>query len=365
MAKKGLELSRDEKAAVIFLCMDEEASAQMFSQMKDDEIKRVGSALLKLKRIPAAQMEETIAEFVDGMLGNVKLEKPSEEKFEDVKIDGKIAAKNLIERSIDIDRGEAILSTLGQAMPASEEELGNFGVLVQQYPSNDLYKIFKDEHPQVIAIVLLYAKRNVIREILDKFEENIIVEIVSRMASVEKISKKVIDELTAVLMQDMEEKAKAGKGTIGATVEEEEEEEEIEGFGNTIKVLKTFKESYATEIIEKIEGLDDQLGKNLYKNMFTMEDFLRAEDAGMRELLRGITNDDLKYALKDASEALQDKFFGNMSERAAKIIREDMEVLPALKVEEIETASENIISVAKQLIKDEKLILAEIEDDEE
>ena len=115
------------------------------------------------------------------------------------------------------------------------------------------------------------------------------------------------------------------------------------------------------QMIEEIEKADPEMGSKLAKKMFTMEDLERADDGGIRELLRGIRNEDLKAAIKDSADSLKQKFFKNMSERAAMIFKEDMDVMAPLKVEEIEIAQDNILKVAKEMIKEDKIKLTEVE----
>lgn len=368
MAKEARELNKSEKAAVFFLCMDEEATSQLFAQMEDEEIKKIGSALLNLKKVPANAIEQMIDEFlskVQEIPAAATVDKNV--KFEDMSFDGKKVAKNLILKSLKGNRGQEILANLGKSMPASTEDLNDFGKLLMNYSPDDLYKLFKEEHPQLLAIITLYAKRKIAKDFVAKYSKEIQIEMISRMAQVKIIPKAVIDELNKIIIQDIENKRKA-KGSTGAQVEEVEEEEEdieIPGMDNTLGILKIFTNEISSSLLEGVDQIDHELAEQLSKNMFTLEDLLRADDVGMRELLRGITNDDLKFSLKDATPEIQEKFLANMSSRAAKIIREDMEVMPSLKVDDIESARSNILKVAKNLIKEEKLHLASLEDENE
>ncbi len=367
MAKEARELNKSEKAAVFFLCMDEDATSQLFSQMEDEEIKKIGSALLNLKKVPANAIEQMIDEFltkVQDVPATAIVEKNL--KFEDMAFDGKKVAKNLILRGLKGNRGQDILANLGKTMPASTEDLNDFGKLLTNYSSDDLYKLFKEEHPQVLAIVALYAKKKIAKDFVSKYSKEIQIEMISRMAQVKIIPKAVIDELNKIIIQDIENKRKA-KSSTTTQVEEEEVEEDIEipGMDNTLGILKILTNDVSSSLLEGVDQIDHELAEQLAKNMFTLEDLLRADDVGMRELLRGITNDDLKFSLKDASEEIQEKFLANMSSRAAKIIREDMQVMPSLKVDDIEAARSNILKVAKNLIKEEKLHLSSLEDENE
>lgn len=363
MAKQEVQtrnLSKTEKAAVLMLCMDEKTTSELFNQMDDAEIRRIASTLLKIDSLPSSQVQDVLQEFAQG----VKTAKEGDNLDASIKIDGNKITQNLLSKSLPADRSREILSTLtsNQQQVATENE--DFQGLIKQYNTDDLFELLKNEHPQVSAIALANAKKKTAKEVISKFDEEKQIHIISRMAQLETISGQAMSDLQEYVVVKMREMTPAG----GAKGKEVKQELNIEGMEDTIKLLKSFGRDAADKLISGIGGLNEELSAAISKRMFTIEDLLYANDVGIRELLRGITNEDLKIGLKDSDEAIKEKFFGNMSERAALILREDMEVIGALKVEEIEAAQQNILNVAKNLMKEDKLILetpADEEDDEE
>ncbi len=357
-------LNKFEKAAVLMLCMDEKSTADLFSHLQDDEIRQIGGAMLKLQKIPAVQIQAIMDEFVQGVTNKEGI-KRKQYSLEDVKMDGKRVIERLISRSLPQKRSQAILHTIGQTILASSSEERDLKKFLKPFTEESLYDLLKEEHPQLVALALVNAKKSVARAVLDKFSEEVQVDICGRMARMDKVSEQIVDDLRTFMTQKLaKQQAAAGPGAKASgpaaygTVT-------LEGLSDTLRLLKSLPRDRSMKIVEEIEKMDPEIGAQIVKQMFTIEDLERADDNGIRELLRGITTEDLKVALKNVATHIQDKFFRNMSERAAMILKEDMEVLPPLKVEEIEAAQQNILKVAKDLMKEEKLKLTEATEEDE
>lgn len=372
----GKELSNVEKAAVLLLCMDEKTTGQLFAQMEDEEIREIGSALLKLHQIPMGQVESVMNEFAQGVIGNARILPTNKANFfeNNLEIDGQSIAERVLSKSLARGRSEGIIKSLGaptqskaSKRPAAEDI--DLASMLASLTVKDIKKLFGDEHPQVLALILSQVQRKVGREYLKELPDLQQLELLNRMARLEKISKEAMQDLAEYVAQLMDERAKAAAaaGSSGAVVEDEEEVEkdvDITGFEQTLKLLKSLDREKAMELVEKLKEQDPEIGELVAKRMFTVEDLVRADDPGIRELLRGVSNEDLKIALKETPDEVKNKFFKNMSERASMILREDMEVLPSLKVEDIEAAQERVLEVAKNLMKEEKLKLEAIPDED-
>lgn len=344
-------LSRNEKAAVLLLCMDEKSTADLFGQMKDDEIRKIANALLHLSYIPSTQIQSVIEEFSKGF--SVFREKSVSA---DVTVDGGKAVENLLGKTLPRGRGQQIMQAIqGESPQSSAESEADFKALIQKYSAEVLHSVLTEEHPQVVAVVLANLKKKNAREFLLMFPKETQPELISRMAALTKIPGGAMQDLQSYVMRKLAQtKVQAGDDSkkTAAPVN-------IEGMLDTVNLLKSLKRDDSMVLVEEVQKLDAEIGDMISKQMFTIEDFERAADTGIRELLRGITNDDLKVALKNTTDVVKERFFGNMSKRAAMILREDMEVLPPLKVEEIDAAQSNILRVAKELMKEGKFTLSE------
>jgi len=352
-------LSKSEKAAIMMLCMDEETTAQLFDQMGDDEIKKVGSALIKLNQLPVAQIKDVIDEF------NKSLGKTKEQDSTSINFDGNKVAENFFSRSLPKGRGKQILSSLNNPVPSlalPDQNATDLKGLVQNLEADTLLEIMGNEHPQVIAVILAYVKKNQAKLFLEKLISEVQVEVISRMARLQNISQEMMDHLVTFVSQKIKS-LKSGGGSKKET-SKKDIAVPVEGLESTVTLLKVFKRDQSDQILDQVSQLDAEMVEAIQKQMFTMEDMERSNDPGIRELLKSVSNEDLKVALKNCPDTLKERFFKNMSERAATILREDMEIMGPLKVEEIDTAQQNILKTAKELIKQEKMILTEVVSEE-
>ncbi len=341
-------IKNHEKAALLVLSMGEEAAGSLMNELSDEDIRKIGNALLGIQNVPSNLIQQVLDEFSEDV------ESPSESTPELLNIDGKHALQKMLNQTLSPERSGTLLGSIFR--PASEEEKTGLKELISEFSAEALLAAISEEHPQVIAIVMNYAKRPVAKEVLDKIEENIKIEVYIRMAQLEKISSKAILDIKNLLS---ERKPKASEG------DEEKIEEEINlsGLQDTINLLKTLKKEQSTLILEEISKKDANLGLAINKKMFTLEDLERADDPGIRELLKTVKMDDLKIALKDAPDGVKNKFFANMSQKASSILKEDMEAMPPQKVEAIETAQELVLKEAKELIQQEKMTLTPIQEE--
>ncbi len=354
-------LTKQEKAAVILLCMDEKTNGQLFSNLNDEEIRRAGSALLKLQNLQASQIQGVIEEFAQ-QLTKKSAGKDKKGAEEGISIDGRKAAENLIVKTMPKNRGQGILSRLGQAamvIPSGQKDLA---ALMGECPPEILFDLLKDEHPQAIAISLSYAKKKTAKAVLEKLSPDLQTDVIFRMACLNKIGGKIFEDLGNFISDRLMERGTAPEEEA-ATEEKVLQEKTIEGIASTVKLLKSIPRDKAAKFIEDIEKVDKDLALRLSKLMLTVEDLERADDPGIRELLKNVKNEDLKICLKNAPETVKERFFKNMSERAVSILKEDMEVMAPIKIEDMEAAQTNLLQQVSRLIKEEKLKLVEVQDE--
>ncbi|GEM_PF-2574002 len=365
-------LTKSEKAAVLLLCMDEKSTGELFAQMEDDEIRKIGTALLRLNQIPAVQIQEVIDEFAKSVVG-IKVSEMTAAAApvsNDIALDGPSVAERLLGRSLSRGRSRQIMTSLSSPSKPQAAADGTLEDILLPLSSDEIFKIAGAEHPQVLALVLSLVKRKTAKAVLAQLEDAMQVDVIGRIARLAKVPMRVTQEIGAYIRDRVNERAAlAASGVVVDEVVEEAavvvEETEIDGFENTLRLLKSMPRERANQMIEAIGKFDAETCAQLNKRMFTIEDLERSDDPGIRELLRGISNDELKIALKDAPDTVKEIFFKNMSERASLILREDMGVLPPQKVEDIERAQDSIVAVAKKLIGEDKMHLAAVAEDDE
>lgn len=362
-------LSKSEKAAILLLCMDEQTTARICGDLRDEEIRKIGSALLKLNQIPAMQVQLVMDEFTRDMTnGRVTAASAPPAGEEMIPIEGRKLVEKFLGKTLGRGRGSQIFASLQSPMLGSGGQKMALDKLVAQCDEKSLYALISAEHPQLVALTLSMARRPVAKAVLEKFPPEQQIDLLRRMGKLEKVTDQQASALAGYLTERLTERMEqAASGTGPAAAEEEAEavpDLEVAGLAGTVKLLKGMGPEQSDAVLAELEKVDAELTAKIRKLMFTMEDLERADAPGIRELMRLISNDDMKIALKNAGDTLKEKFFKNMSERASMILREDMDVMAPIKVEELEAAQDRILESAKNLMKEDKLKLAVVTDDE-
>jgi len=202
----------------------------------------------------------------------------------------------------------------------------------------------KGEHPQTIAIIVSHLMHEKASQVLAYLPEQLQFEVVGRIASLETVPPDLIQEVDEVL-----EKELTSMGTRG---------EQIGGISVVAEILNHCDRRTGDSILQFLEETDSDLAERVRKLMFVFEDLLHVNDAGIRELLKEIRNEELTMALKTASEDLKAKLFKNLSQRAAQMLQEDISMMGPARLSEVESAQQAILTVARKLEKDGKLLLA-------
>lgn len=336
-------LSKAQKAALIFLFLEEKGAASLFEQMSDDEIKIIGSTLLKMEEIPVEDMSLVLGEFYESLGSPVKNEFTGKKIFE-----------KLVHKSLPEERRGKIFSVddIRGGKGSVHNPLESMFVVLN---AEQTYNLIKTEHPQTIAVILTLVKPNLSREVLNLFQDDLQTDILYRMSMLSTVSEDVLQ----ILEENFKEKISA----FGEVRERQTDSKgmEVPGIDIVLRFLRTQDWAKAEEIIDNIEKSNPEIAQALRKKIFTLEDLLRTDNNGIRALLKNIETGDLSLALKNAQASVQNVFFQNMSTRAATILKEDMEVSTA-KPEDVEVATDKILSEAKRLIKEGEMVLQPIKD---
>jgi flagellar motor switch protein FliG len=275
--------------------------------------------LAGLGRVPAALHAEVIADFY---ANNISSKYAGE--------GGLDYAKKILEASLDPKSAERML---GQIQTQVQKTPFSF---LQRAESESLLTFIQDEHPQTIALILCHLAHHKASEIIGGLPISKQVEVIKRVANMEQTNPEVIREvekglesrLSSMLGQSME---KAG------------------GIETVAEILNLADRSTEKSIMEGLESEDPDLVEQIRRLMFVFEDILKVNDKGIQAVLKEIENSDLSLALKTASEPLKEKIFKNMSERAAALIKEDMQYMGPVKVSDVESAQQRVVDIVRRL----------------
>jgi flagellar motor switch protein FliG len=326
------KLSGPEKAAVILLALGEE-HATVWQSLDEEEIKEVSQAMASLGTVSATAVEDLMVEFVSGMSGAGAIMG----SFEQTQ---KLLAAMMPEEKVNTLM-EEIRGPAGRTM---WDKLGNVNEAV-------LANYLKNEYPQTVAVVLSKIKSEHAARVLAALPEDFALECVMRMLRMEPVQREILDKIEATLRTEF-------MSNLARTSKRDSHEMMAE-------IFNAFDRQTEARFITALEERNREAAERIRALMFVFEDLSKLDPGGIQTLLRAVEKDQLALALKGASDSLREMFFSNMSERAAKIMREDMESMGPVRLRDVDQAQMAMVQVAKDLANKGEIMLAGAGGDDE
>ncbi|TAN71756.1 MAG: flagellar motor switch protein FliG [Magnetospirillum sp.] len=326
-------LTGPQKAAMFMLSLNEEHSSKLFGMLGDDEIKELSQIMASLGTVSSNLVERVFVEFADALSSTGSLTGTFD------------TTERLLMKSIPKDRVAAIMEEIrGPAGRTMWDKLGNVSEQV-------LANYLKNEYPQTVAVVLSKIKPDHASRVLAVLPENFAMEVIMRMLRMEVVQKEVLDGIEKTLRSEF-------MTNLARTQRRDSHELMADIFNNldrnTENRFMSALEERNRESSEKIKAL-----------MFTFDDLIRIDAAGIQVLLRSVEKDKLAIALKGGADAVKELFFKNMSERAGKMLREDMEALGPVRLRDVDQAQAAIVVMAKELASSGQLVISEGREEDE
>jgi len=326
-------LTGAERAAVIMLSLGEEHSEQIWRMMDEDEIKEVSQVMSTLGSISASLVEKLLVDFVSQMSGTGSLMGSYE------------STERLIARFMAPEKVSQIMEEIrGPAGRTMWDKLANVNETV-------LANYLKNEYPQTVAVVLSKIKPEHAARVLGALPEEFGMEVVQRMLRMESVQKDILDKVEKTLRVEF-------MSNLARTAKRDSHEHMAEIFNNFDRQTEgrflTALEERSRDSAERIKAL-----------MFTFEDLSKLDPGSIQTLLRNVEKDKLGLALKGATDSLRDVFFSNMSERAGKILREDMEAMGPVRLKDVDEAQMRMVNVAKDLANKGEIMIANKQGEDE
>ncbi len=316
-----------DKAAVLLMCLGEEASAKIFEELSDEEIGLVTRTIATIDHIPEDVKETVIAQFSE-----------SQRQFAGLFIKGNEFAKKTISSLAGEQRSVDLMDRFVSGMETRPLE-----TISRMQPSM-VAGLLEDEHPQTVSLVLSTQHTAHASEILAHLPEEIRADVVYRIAKIEKVSPEVITKIEDALHREI--------GIVGS-----KEQSQVGGLDKVVDILNNMQNQIDAEILEDIEETDPDMVEEIRKRMFTFENLTTLDGRSLQMILREVNNDSLTMALKTASDEMQEKVFANMSARAADMIRDDLEAMGPVRLSEVEAMQQSIVKIAMKLEEEGKLVL--------
>ncbi len=313
------ELPAVRKAAVLLLALEDDSAAKLLSRMDAGAVEEVTRELAGLGDVPRHIREAVLQEFYDMAMASSWANEG-----------GLAYARALLVKSLDPKVAERILQQISVTVRKTP-----FAFL-QKAESQHLLAFIQEEHPQTIALILSHLPHHKASEILAGLPQAKQVEVVKRIANMEQTNPDVVSEVERGLESRLSNMLTQSFEKIG-------------GVDTVAEVLNLVDRSTEKGIMEGLESEDPDLVEQIRRLMFVFEDINLVDDKGIQAVLKEVENDQLAMALKTASDPLKEKIFRNMSERAAALIREDMQYMGPVKLSDVEGAQQRIVDIVRRL----------------
>ncbi|NDY42885.1 flagellar motor switch protein FliG [Dissulfurirhabdus thermomarina] len=317
-----------EKAAVFLLTMGEQYTAEVFKHLSEDEVRRVSRVMAHVTNIPG----EAVEKITDEVRTKMALVQG------DMAVSVEDFLKKVLYNSMPEDQAERILTDiLHQLHPSTFQKLTSLEPKV-------IVNFLRNEHPQTIAVILAHLSPELSAAVLGELPEKMQHEVIKRIATLDKINPDIIAEIDRVLEEELFTVEMSDATKVGGTEK-------------VAEILNNVDRTLEEGILEKIESESVEMAEEIRKLMFKFEDLLEVDDTAIIAILKEISTEELKMAIKAASEELREKFYSNMSERASQMLKEDLEIMGPVRLKDVEMAQQMIIKVAKRLESEGKIVL--------
>ena len=313
------EMSGTRKAAILLLALEQEAATLMLQQLNEKGVEEVTRELASLGEIQESRRNAVLKEFYDIAVASSWAREG-----------GLDYARKLLSKSLDPKEAERIMQQISQQVRKTP-----FAFL-QKAESQNLLTFIQDEHPQTIALIVSHLPFSKASEVLAGLPVPKQIEVVKRVANMEQTNPEVISEVERGLEARLANMLTQSFEKIG-------------GVDTVAEMLNLVDRTTEKSIMEGLEAEDPDLVEEIRRLMFVFEDILLVNDKGIQAVLKEVDNDEMAIALKTASPELKEKIFGNMSERAAKLIEEDMQYMGPVRVSDVEAAQQRIVDVVRRL----------------
>ena len=332
-SKELARMSGSEKAAAFMLAIGEEFGKPIWEQLSEEEVRELSVAMSNLGQISAQTVETLFAGFSQDVSTGSSLNGSFD------------TTERLLTKILPLDRVNTIMEEIrGPAGRTMWDKLGNVNEMV-------LASYLKNEYPQTVAVVLNKIKPEHAARVLSVLPEDFSMEVVMRMLRMEAVQKDIIDKVEQTLrIEFMNNLARTSRRDSHETIAE---------------IFNFLDRNSETRFLTALEDRNRESAERIRALMFTFEDLAKLDPGGVQTLLRNVDKGKLALALKGASDTLRDLFFSNMSERAAKILREDMEAMGPVRLRDVDEAQMAMVNKAKDLAEEGEIILTDNKGEDE
>jgi flagellar motor switch protein FliG len=322
MATEGIT-----KSAILMMSLGEDEAAEVFKYLGPREVQKIGAAMANLKSVTRDEIKDVLGEFCEQAEGKSNLGMASNDYI-----------RNVLKKALGDDKSAVLIDRILQGGDTS-------GIEGLKWMGSDaVAELIKNEHPQIIATILVHLERDQASEVLALMTERTRNDVLLRIATLDGIQPAALQELNDVLTGLL-----AGSKNLKSAA--------LGGVRTAAEILNFMPGAQETSVVDSIKEFDADLAQKIVDEMFVWENLLALEDRAIQMLLKEVQSESLILALKGSSEALREKIFGNMSQRAGEMLREDLEAKGMVRVSEVEAQQKEILKIVRRLSDEGQIVI--------
>lgn len=326
--KSKAELTLADKAAVILYTLGEKTASQVMRYMQHDDVRELSKSMTSMESISSKDVDNIIDEFYARVSNKEGTIVSIEEDY----------VRSVITNVVGKKTAERILESF------SLQKDGSYIEIFRNLDIRVLAEFIKNEHPQTIVLIISQLLPEEASEVMATLPDNLQLDVIDRMAKLENVSPEMLRNVAHVL----ESEIKTAQTTT----------RKMGGVKSISEILNNMDRQVSSAILVRIEENDPEMAEEIRQNMFIFEDLIKVDDKGIQKILKETSSDILTRAMKTVSDAIKEKFFKNMPERAADMLKEDIEDMGPTRLADIEKAQNEIVKVAMKLADEGKIFIA-------
>jgi flagellar motor switch protein FliG len=315
------------KSAILMLALGEEEAAEVMKYLGPREVQKLGAAMSTMKAVGSEQLVQVLEDFRDETDQNTSLGVDSDEYI-----------RTVLTKALGEDKASSLLNRILGTRDASGIES------LKWMDGQSVAELVRNEHPQIIATILVHLERYHACEVLDHFPERLRNDVVLRIATLDGVQPAALRELNEVLTKLLSGNENIKKKPIG-------------GIRTAAEILNFLSGENEASVMANLKNYDSDMAQKIMDEMFVFDNILDIDDRGIQILLREVQSESLIVALKGAGPDLREKFFRNMSQRAAEMMREDLESKGPVRLSEVEAQQKEILQIIRRLADEGQIIL--------
>jgi len=326
---RGNQLNNRQKAAVLLVAMGPDASSNVLKHMREEDIDHLTLEIARLGRVSAETRRNIVTEFYELCMA------------QDVISEGGIdEARKALEAAFGAERANDIITRISQTLQVLPFDF------VKKADASQILSFIQDEHPQTIALILAHLGHNQAAVVLSGLPQTLRAEVARRIAIMDRTPPEVIREIEKVLERKLSSAVLSQAFTS------------VGGVKSLVEVLNYVDRTTEKTILESLTDNSPELADEIKKLMFVFEDILTLDDASIQKVMREVDGKELALALKGVGEEVQTRIFKNMSERAATMLKEDMEFMGPVRLRQVEEAQQRIVGIVRRLEEAGEIVVA-------